>query len=64
MNRSISEIIEEIEGLVQAWPDAPDEVWGSLYKEFAVAVARECEDQPRPPERPIRRNHGTAPPRS
>ena len=64
MKRTAREIIEEIEGLMQAWPTAPQEVWGSLYEEFAEAVARECENRPWPPERPIRRNHGTAPPRS
>jgi hypothetical protein len=48
MNRTVSEIIEEIEGLVQAWPEAPAEVWDSLYEEFAEAVARE--HVPRPPE--------------
>jgi hypothetical protein len=50
MNRPIREIAEEIERLLQAWPDAPAEVWDSLYEEFAEAVAQECENQPWPPE--------------
>jgi len=50
MNRTVTEIAEEISGLTQAWPDAPQEVWDSLYEEFAEAVARECENRPRPPE--------------
>ena len=64
MKRTAREIIEEIEGLVHAWPDAPQEVWDSLREELIEAAARECENRPWPPERPIRRNHGTAPPRS
>jgi hypothetical protein len=48
MKRSVSEIVEEIEALMQAWSDAPAEVWDSLYEEFAEAVARE--HAPRPPE--------------
>jgi len=48
MNRTVSEIVEEIEGLMQAWADAPAEVWDSLREELAEAVARE--HVPRPPE--------------
>ena len=48
MNRPIREIAEEIERLLQAWPDAPAEVWDSLREELAEAVARE--HVPRPPE--------------
>jgi hypothetical protein len=29
MNRTVDEIAEEIEGLKQAWPTAPQEVWDS-----------------------------------
>ena len=61
---TVAEISEEIAGLKLAWPDAPQELWDSLREELAEAVARECENRPRPPKRSIRGNHGTAPHRS
>ena len=52
MNRTASEIDEELEGLMQAWPTAPQELWDSLREEFAEAVVRECENRPWTPEIP------------
>jgi hypothetical protein len=43
MNRTVSEIVEEIEGLMQAWRSAPQEVWHGLYEELAEAIARDME---------------------
>ena len=51
MNRTVNEIIEEISGLTQAWPTAPQELWDSLYEEFAEAVEQSAQEHaPRPPE--------------
>jgi hypothetical protein len=43
MNRTVSEIVEEIEGLMQAWREAPAEVWHGLYEELAEAMAHDTE---------------------
>jgi len=40
MNRPIREIAEEIERLLQAWPDAPAEVWDSLFGQRGRLVPR------------------------
>jgi len=51
MNRTASEIVEELEGLMQAWPDAPAEVWDSLREELAEAAEQSAQEHaPRPPE--------------
>ena len=61
MNHPIREIAEEIERLLQAWPDAPAEVWDSLYEEFAEAgnpTARRAHHRIRSSSHPSRKQVG------
>jgi len=47
--RSVEEILEELTGLMLAWPEAPREVWMVLHDELAEAQNAQ-EQAPRPLE--------------
>ena len=51
MKRTAREIVEELEGLRQAWPTAPQELWDSLREELIEAAEQSAQEHaPRPLE--------------
>jgi hypothetical protein len=57
MPRTVAELVEEIKGLLAAWPEAPPEIWADYLDQLEQATQL-CDTEVAPNGEAIRRTPG------